>query len=44
MNQGKMEVVKQEKVRMNIDILEISETMSHALWGHPRQMGQGGEF
>ena len=25
MNQGKMEVVKQEKVRMNIDILEISE-------------------
>ena len=25
MNQGKLEVVKQEMARMNIDILEISE-------------------
>ena len=25
MNQGKLEVVKQEKARVNIDILEISE-------------------
>ena len=25
MNQGKLEVVKQEMVRVNIDILEISE-------------------
>ena len=25
MNQGKLEVVKQEKARVNVDILEISE-------------------
>ena len=28
MNQGKFEVVKQEKARMNIDILAISELLS----------------
>ena len=26
MNQGKLEVVKKEKIRANIDILEISKT------------------
>ena len=57
MKQDKLDVVKQEMARVNIDILGISELipkwtgmgefnsvkLSHAMWGHPRQTGYGGE-
>ena len=32
MNQGKLEVVKQEMARVNIDILGISELMTHYIF------------
>ena len=35
MNQGKLEVVKQEMVRVNIDILGISELKWTGLWFSP---------
>ena len=35
MNQGKLEVVKQEMARMNIDILEISELKWTGLGNNP---------
>ena len=39
MNQGKLEVVKQEMARVNVDILEISELNSSVLeWVNLTQM------
>ena len=35
MNQGKLEVVKQEMARMNIDILEISELEWNGMGNNP---------
>ena len=38
MNQGKLEVVKQEMARVNIDILEISELKWTGEWVNLAQM------
>jgi len=39
MNQGKLEVVKQEMARVNVDILAISELK----WTGMGELGAGGE-